>query len=230
MSSNISKTLKTKLKKQARHIQRNSNISYSQALELAAKEEGFPSLHALQSAKKNKNHQSDIVNANLGTDGVNNTYAKAMGNHGKQRNPNQKHSLVFTLDPRSEVHILTVIDGKKYVTEKVKLLDDFLQKVFVERHGARILGKKEISDRSFKLEYRCTVHSLYVELLSDTPWEVEVAYDLIKECLFPRSNEYSLSSFSCSDIIWLDGNPFINFNYDEERYEVPDYHPAIDGY
>jgi len=226
----MSKTLKTKLKKLARHIQRNSNVSYSQALELAAKEEGFPSYHALQAAKKNDNHKSDIVNANLGTDGVNDTYAKAMGNRGKQLNPNQKHSLVFTLDPRSEVHILTVIHGKRYVTEKVRLLDDFLQKIFVERHGARILGKKEINERSFQRLYRCTVHSLYVEFLSDTPWEAEVAFDLIEECLFPRSNEYSLNSYSCSDIIWLDGSPINNFNYDEERYAEPDYHPAIDGY
>ncbi|MBE3653899.1 hypothetical protein [Vibrio navarrensis] len=230
MSSNMSKTLKTKLKKQARHIQHDFNVSYSQALEIAAKEKGFPSYHALQAVKKNDNHKADIVNANLGTCGINDTYAKAMGNRGKQLNPNQKHSLVLTLNPRSEVNILAVINGKRCVTEKVRLLDDFLQKVFVERHGARILGTKEINARSFQRLYRCTVHTLYVEFLSDTPWEAKVAFDLIRDCLFPHSNEYSLNSYSCSDIIWLDGSPIKNFNYDDERYAEPDYHPAIDGY
>lgn len=36
------------------------------------------------------NHQADIKNPNKGTEGVNTTYAKAQGNTGKQKNPNQQ--------------------------------------------------------------------------------------------------------------------------------------------
>jgi hypothetical protein len=39
---------------------------------------------------KQKNHESDIKNANLGQKGTNITYDKNQGNRGKQLNPNQK--------------------------------------------------------------------------------------------------------------------------------------------
>ena len=39
---------------------------------------------------KTSNHAADQRNANKGTKGVNKTYAKNVGNKGKQLNPNQK--------------------------------------------------------------------------------------------------------------------------------------------
>lgn len=239
MSSNLSKTLKTKIQKSARHIQRDSNVNYSQALELAAQQAGFSSYHALQATKRNNNHQSDIVNPNLGTNGVNDAYAKAMGNRGKQLNPNQKHSFVFSVDPRAKVSQITVKNGLRYQTATAELKDGYVQKIFVEGHGGRILSKEEVVARGFTewdrqtwpvYRSQCTVHSLFIEFLSDTLWEYEAAVDLICSCFFPSSDEYSISAFFCSDIIWLNGKIRLNWNYDFERYELPDYHPAIDGY
>lgn len=39
---------------------------------------------------KKPNHQADIKNPNKGAKGTNSTYDKAMGNRGKQLNPNWK--------------------------------------------------------------------------------------------------------------------------------------------
>ncbi len=44
----------------------------------------------MTSPKKQRDHNSDIQNANRGTPGTNTTWDHAQGNRGKQLNPNQQ--------------------------------------------------------------------------------------------------------------------------------------------
>lgn len=231
MSTNITTaTFKSNLKKSARLIQKEKNVDYNKALNLASQEYGFDSYHALQTRQKNSNNESNISNPNIGTNGVNKQYSQSQGNRGKQLNPNQMHSLVIAMNQETDVSLLKVIDGRNVQVERVSFQREFLDKGFLEKIGARKLSIEEIKNRKLNQVRPYQEHLLYLEFARSTPWEREEAFEYIRSILFPSTNEYSISSIACSERIWLDNNPIQNFNYDPERFGPGDYCSAIDGY
>ena len=175
--------------------------------------------------QKNSNNESNIVNANLGTDGVNDQYAKAQGNRGKQLNPNQKHSLAVAINEHYPAYLYSYNNGMK-VGNAVNFKEIFLENGFLDKIGARKIENKERDARSFKAyDYRERLLTLnYIEFLKDTPWEVESAYKYIREVFG------GIGFNGYSETIWIDDVAHPNFNYDTIQYEDLPYCPAIDGY
>lgn len=228
MSNHITQTFVSNVKKLARSLKNDLNITHSAALELAAKHHNYDSYHALIThSKKCANHESDIVNGNLGTNGVNITKSKADGNRGKQLNPNQKHSLTIAIKDDCKANVLVSIDDKgRRLVKEVSFKDEFLDKGLLERISARRIGPKELAHRALKpSDHREIItRCFYVEFLKDTEWDIDEAFQFI------RARFSMLGGSAYAETIWLDNYPHFNFNYDEYKYEDLPYCPGIDGY
>tara|TARA_Y100000588_G_C14216666_1_gene909136 strand:- start:1015 stop:1686 length:672 start_codon:yes stop_codon:yes gene_type:complete len=223
MSNITSKTHRSNLKKAARNLQKKESITYSQALERVTKEQGFKSYHDLTSHRKNINNESNIVNANLGTDGVNDQYAKAVGNRGKQLNPNQKFSLAVGINESARALVFSNIEGRR-VGVQVSFKEEYLDKGFLEYIGARRIHSEEKNARNLEAYDRRESLFQYsiIEFLRDEPWQLEEAYCFIAEKL-------NIMLHGKSDTIWIDNVAHPGTNYHEDKYDIP-YCPAIDGY
>ena len=236
----ITQTFLSNIKKHAKTLKIEKNISHVAALELSVQKAGFPSYHALLTRhKKENNHEANIMNANKGFDGVNITYAKAQGDRGKQLNPNQYSSLLVVFD--DDLHICKGYEkdtnGKSMLIEK-PFQAEYLDKGFAKEVGARdvshqelkvlclqapggVLGKDFIHDWGY----------ICIEFLKDKnePWSIEEANKFVKESIGKKiGNVYR-------DFFYIDGLLMKNHISDEwhrqwDSSEDFDYHPAIDGY
>jgi len=236
----ITQTFLSKIKKNAKTLKLENNISHVAALELTAQKAGFPSYHALLARyKKENNHASDIANANKNFDGVNITYAKAQGNKGKQLNPNQHSSLLVVFDDD-----LNISNGYEEDTNgKITLIDKSFQTEYLDKGFAKEVGARDISPQELKA--RCLqapggelgkyfIHDwgyICIEFLKNKnePWSIEEANKLVKESIGKKiGNVYR-------DFFYIDGLLVNNHISDQwqrnwDSYEDLDYHPAIDGY
>lgn len=234
-------TFRSNFKKYARTIQKNDEIIYAKAQHIAAKKYGFDSYHALQAHRKSINNESNIINANLGTDGVNVQYAKAQGNRGKQLNPNQQSSLLVAFDDDLIIYKTHKKDGE-FITVTENFQTEYLDKGFAEEIGARIISLEELKCRDLPWgefpdpeAYRLHQFGLTcIEFLrdKDTPWTKSDADRLVKERIRPKIGSHYCSAF------WLDGKPVDNHIGDAQIREAElivmddylQYCPAIDGY
>ncbi|EDM65952.1 hypothetical protein PE36_08121 [Moritella sp. PE36] len=232
------KTFLSNVKKSAKAIKKNDNICHAQALDRAARTHGFDSYHALKSRIDNINNESNIVNSNLGSDGVNDQYAKAQGNRGKQLNPNQKSSLLVVFNDDLMLYRCNSENGE-LITVRGNFQTEYLDKGFAEDIGARQVSLNELKHRSLQAPggklgedflhnwgYTC------IEFLrnKDNPWSIEDANQLVIERVKSKiGQEYR-------EFFYLDGEKVDNHIGDEmSRYldlmdAEPEYHPAIDGY
>lgn len=232
------KTFLSNVKKSAKIIKKNDNISHTKALDRAARIHGFDSYHSLKCRRDNVNNESNIVNSNLGSDGVNEQYSKAQGNRGKQLNPNQKSSLLVVFNDDLILHRFDSENGE-LITVREDFQTEYLDKGFAEDIGARQVSFKELKNRSLqapggKLDedfihdwsYTC------IEFLrnKDNPWSIEDANQLVIEKIKSRiGQEYR-------EFFYLDGEKVKNHIGDEMSRSLdlidtePEYHPAIDGY
>ncbi|WP_300357509.1 hypothetical protein [uncultured Pseudoalteromonas sp.] len=231
---NITKSCISNIKKRAKKIQVDLDIKHTQALELAAKEAGFPNYYALlQHSKKANNHKANIVNANKGMDGVNKEFAMAQGNRGTQLNPNQYSSLLVTFDDDLMVNELEY-EGTTPKLIRRNFKTEYLDKGFATAIGARILSFAEVKHRNLDIGYGSKLHEwgyICVEFLrnKNNPWTVEVANKIAKERIGSKFG-------SCyREFFFIDGK-YVNNHIDDERNLALDlgddiqYCPAIDGY
>lgn len=238
MTDITTSTFRTNFKKLARTIQKNDDICYSKAQDRAAKKYKFDSYHALQAYRKSINNESNIVNANLGTDGVNLQYAKAQGNKGKQLNPNQHSSLLVAFNDNLTILKIHKEDGE-FISIWENFQTEYLDKGFAKEVGASVISREELERRAlpaphgkpgeyFLHEYDLTC----IEFLRDknNPWSKRDADQLIKNKISSQIGNKYYSKF------WLDGKPIDNHIGDEETREAEamadtlEYCPAIDGY
>lgn len=238
------KTFLSNVKKSARAIQKNDNVCYSKALDRAAKSHGFDSYHALISCRNSINNESNIVNANLGTDGVNAQYAKAQGNRGKQLNPNQKSSLIVVFNDDLNFSNYHYEDGK-LITTIENFQTEYLDKGFAEEIGARQVSFKELKHRYLEVpdgelsedllrrcEWGWNWGYTYIEFLrnKDNPWSIEDANQLVRKRIESKIGQ------NYREFFYLDGKQIDNHIGVEMSRHIdlmdnqPEYHPAIDGY
>jgi len=238
------KTFLSNVKKSAKAIKKNDNICHSKALDRAAKKHGFDSYHALKSRHKSVNNGSNIVNANLGTDGVNDQYAKAQGNRGKQLNPNQKSSLIVVFNDDLKLSNYHYEDGK-LITVIENFQTEYLDKGFAEDIGARQVSFKDLKHRYLedpdgelsedflrRCEWGWNWGYTYIEFLrnKDNPWSIEDANQLVIKRIESKIGQ------NYREFFYLDGKQIDNHIGVEmsRRLDLidaePEYHPAIDGY
>ncbi|PKG73123.1 hypothetical protein CXF86_19370 [Shewanella sp. GutCb] len=231
-------TFRSNFKKLSRHIQTNNEICYKKAQDIAAKQFGFPSYHALGAHRNRINNESNIVNANLGTDGVNEQYAKAQGNRGKQLNPNQQSSLIVAFDNELIVRT-THIKGDEFIFTEEDFQTEYLDKGFAEEIGARLISREELKRRdlpwgefpdpeAYRL-HQCGLTCIEFLRDKDTPWTKSDADKFLHEKFYSKNN------VKYYDTCWLDGKPVRNHIGDDSARKMAlpeplEYCPAIDGY
>ncbi|EIE1271970.1 MULTISPECIES: hypothetical protein [Vibrio] len=231
---NITQSFISNIKKLAKKIQVELGVKHTQALELAAREVGFPNYHSLlQHSKKANNHRANIVNANKGMDGVNQEFAMAQGNRGKQLNPNQNSSLLVIFDDDLMVNELEY-EGTTPKLIRRNFKAEYLDKGFATDIGARILSFAEVKHRDLDIGYGSQLHQwgyICVEFLRNrnNPWTIEDANEIAKERIGSKFG-------SCyREFFFIDGEYVNNHVYDERTTALDlendrQYHPAIDGY
>jgi hypothetical protein len=183
---NITQSFVSNIKKNAKNLQKKLGVKHTQALEIAAKEAGFPNYHALQTRVKRENdHKANIVNANKGMKGVNREFSLAQGNRGKQLNPNYQSSLLVVFNDDLLVNELEYENGKpKFI--QLNFHEHYLDKGFAEEIGARPLGLAELKKRNLDLPEGGKLHNwgyICIEFLrnKDNPWVIEDANEFVKK-------------------------------------------------
>lgn len=234
----ITRSFLSNVKKHAKILQVEKSIKHTKALDLAAQEVGFPSYYALQIRfKRLSNHESDMGNANKGTDGVNITYAKAQGNKGKLLNPSQKSSLIVVFNDDLRLYRHQYENGE-VISIREDFQTEYLDKGFAEKIGARTVSFKELKHRSLQApggelgkdflhewDYTC------IEFLrdKDNPWSIEDADQLVKERVGTKIGS-NYREFFYLDGILMDNHIEHELDREWSYHDDIDYCPAIDGY
>ncbi|MFW9767148.1 hypothetical protein V3H19_22605 [Vibrio parahaemolyticus] len=167
---------------------------------------------------KPMDNESNIKNKNLGTSGQNDQVSKAMGNRGKQKNPNQLVKLRFAISKHQSVTCEALDD------RIVDVWEHYITSEFLDRRGIKIIDIKEQDYMWLRWNYRDfdLKRLIFLEYTDSVENNAKNASDRIKKDF---CNELE---FVYEETFWLDKNKFsvIGYPWDEPL----DYCPAIDGY
>ncbi|MGR6834486.1 hypothetical protein [Aliivibrio wodanis] len=211
----------SKIKDRTKAIKKENSIGHMMALNVAAQEVGYPSFHSLSSYLKKLKQNEPSANID-------------------QFNPELKSSLLVVFNDDLEIFCHKEIQGNVIAIKK-SFQEEYLNKGFAERIGARLLTENELQQRNLiapggsatrnQEDYLHYCDYICIEFLREKniPWTIEDADKLVIEQVD--------SEIGCNyrEFFYLDGklvNNHISRAWDAEweNYVDIDYHPAIDGY
>ncbi|MDF4332849.1 hypothetical protein P3383_06575 [Vibrio parahaemolyticus] len=210
----------SKVKSRAKAIKKEKKIGHMKALEVAAQEIGYPSFHALDTYLKRlkKNEFSATINP---------------------FNPDLQSSLLVVFNDDLELFDYKEVEGD-FITTRKSFQEEYLNKGFAERIGARLLTVDELQQRGLiapggsengDKDYLHDWGYICIEFVreKDNPWTIEDAEKLVIEQVESEIGR------NYREFFYLDGkliNNHISRAWDAEwdDYVDVDYHPAIDGY
>lgn len=210
----------SKVKSCAKAIKKDKKIGHMKALEVAAQEIGYPSFHALDTYLKRlkQNKPSDTFNP---------------------FNPDLQSSLLVVFEDDLELFDYKKVEGD-IITSRKSFQEEYLNKGFAERIGARLIAADELQQRGLiapsgsktgDKEYLHDYGYVCVEFVREknNPWTIEDAEKFVIERVESEIGR------NYREFFYLDGklvNNHISRTWDAEwdNYVDVDYHPAIDGY
>lgn len=210
----------SKVKSRANVIKKEMKIGHMKALEVAAHEIGYPSFHALDTYLKRlkQNESSATINP---------------------FNPDLQSSLLVVFDDDLKLFDYKEVEGD-FITTKKSFQEEYLNKGFAERIGARLLTADELQQRGLiapggsQNDSKNYLHRwgyICIEFVreKDNPWTIEDADKLVIEQV---QSEIGLNY---REFFYLDGELVKNHisrakDAEWDNYVDIDYHPAIDGY